>query len=451
VPLIAKRSPKLRFQFVVAKKESTLGGLPALEALAQQFGLWKKIRALPGIDPRTRTTHGYNPDLIVAQLLYCLCSGGASLADAERLNDEPLVRELARVKKFADQTQLGEWLRAQSDASIGAFWKLIAEFVQWVIQRAEAARWTDAGRAEVFFDDTQIEVHGKSFEDAKLNYEGHLALSWQTLWLGPFLLNSELGSPGDVSGALPKFLQEHGALWQERASDFLADSASSSAAYLRAIEEAGFTHWSVSYNKWTSGPERTAQALPENFWSAATTTRWRDGAEVTEQHADLRHSPAQSDFTFPLACARWKKEGEMFWRYAFVAHDARRIDAGTVMARHRLKGAKEQLFKDVLRGLDLHHPPCESLRANRMFYAIAALAYNLIKAVQILCLPDECQGWTVPTLLRQMVRLPAMLVRHARVLVARVAVAARWLDWWQKWQGRWWPAGAPALSAAPSG
>jgi hypothetical protein len=31
-----------------------------------------------------------------------------------------------------------------------------------------------------------------------------------------------------------------------------------------------------------------------------------------------------------------------------------------------------------------------------MFYAIAALAYNLMKAVQLLCLPDECQGWTVP-------------------------------------------------------
>jgi DDE family transposase len=451
VPLIAKRSPKLRFQFVVASKESTLGGLPALEALTQQFGLWKKIRALPGIDPRSRTTHGYNPDLIVAQLLYCLCSGGASLADAERLNDEPLVRELARVKKFADQTQLGEWLRAQSDASISAFWKLIAQFVQWVLGRAEAARWTYAGRVEVFFDDTQIEVHGPSFEGAKINYNGERALSWQTFWLGPFLLGAELGSPGDVSGALPGFLQEHRPLWQERASDLLADSGSSSADYLRAIQEAGFTHWSVSYNKWTSGPERTAAALPEKFWSAATHTRWRDGTEVAEQHADIRHTPAGSEFTFPLACARWKKDGEMFWRYAFVAHDQGRTDAGAVMARHRLKGAKEQLFKEVLRGLDLHHPPCESLVANRMFYAIAALAYNLIKAVQILCLPDECQGWTVPTLLRQMVRLPAVLVRHARVLVARVAVAASWLDWWQKWQGRWWPAGAPALSAAPSG
>ena len=450
MPLLTKRSPKLRFQFVATKKQTTLGGLPALEALAQQFELWKKIRTLPGLDPRTRTTHGYSPELLVAQLLYSFCSGGASLADAERLNDEPLVRQLARVEKFADQTQLGEWLRKQNDTSLAAFWQLIAEFVQWVLARADAARWTYAGRAEVFFDDTQIEVFGPSFEGAKINYNGDRALSWQTFWFGPFLVGGELGSPGDVSGALPKLLQQHRGLWQDRACDFLADSGSSSAEYLQAIDQAGFTHWSVSYNKWPSVPERTAAALPENVWSAARQTRWRDGIEVTEQHAGIRHTPAASEFTFPLAVARWKKGEELFWRYAFVAHDERRLDARAILARHRLKGGKEQLFKEVLRGLDLHHPPCESLTANRMFYAIAALAYNLMKAVQVLCLPDACQGWTVPTLLRQMVRLPATLVQHARVLMARVEVAASWLDWWQTWETRWWRAESEG-SAAPSG
>ena len=52
-----------------------------------------------------------------------------------------------------------------------------------------------------------------------------------------------------------------------------------------------------------------------------------------------------------------------------------------------------------------------------MFYAIAALACNLMAAVKLLCLPDECQSWTVPTRLKQMVRLPAMLVRHAQRLI----------------------------------
>ncbi len=61
MPLYRKRSPKLRFQFVPSQKQSTLGGLPALEALAQQFDLWNKLRRLPSLDPRTRTSHGYSP------------------------------------------------------------------------------------------------------------------------------------------------------------------------------------------------------------------------------------------------------------------------------------------------------------------------------------------------------------------------------------------------------
>jgi hypothetical protein len=202
-----------------------------------------------------------------------------------------LARQLARVQHFADQTQLGEWLRKQTDASIAAFWQLISGFVQWVIAQADAARWTYAGRAEVFFDDTQIEVFGPSFEGAKINYNGDRALSWQTFWLGPFLLEGQLGSPGDVSSALPPMLERHRHFWKERACDFLADSGSSSAEYLQAINTAGFTHWSVSYNKWTTVPERTATALPENAWRPARKTTWRDGTEVTEQHAGIRHTP----------------------------------------------------------------------------------------------------------------------------------------------------------------
>ncbi|HEY9172679.1 MAG TPA: hypothetical protein VI136_10385 [Verrucomicrobiae bacterium] len=120
MPRYCQCSPKLRLNFVPAQKQSPLGGLPALEAPAQQFDLWNRVRRLPGLAPRLRTSHGYSPELIVAQILYCCSSGGASLANAERLNDEPLVRQLARVAKFADQTQLGEWLRAQSEDSLAA-------------------------------------------------------------------------------------------------------------------------------------------------------------------------------------------------------------------------------------------------------------------------------------------------------------------------------------------
>jgi hypothetical protein len=61
-----------------------------VEALCQQFGLWDKLRQIPGLDCRKRKTQGYSAELMVAQLLYSLTSGGGSLADAERLNEEPL-------------------------------------------------------------------------------------------------------------------------------------------------------------------------------------------------------------------------------------------------------------------------------------------------------------------------------------------------------------------------
>jgi hypothetical protein len=251
-----------------------------------------------------------------------------------------------------------------------------------------------------------------------------------------------------VSAALSPWLQQHKKFWQNRACDFLADSGSSSAAQLRDIDAAGFAHWSVSYNKWTTVPERTAAALPASAWSVAEKSTWRDGTEVTAHHAGIRHTTAERAFTFTLAVARWKKADDLLWRYGFVAQEGRRADAGAVVARHRLKGGKEQMFKEVLRGLDLHHPPCESLTANRMFYALGALAYNLMKAVQLLCLPDACQSWTVPTLLRQLVRRPAVLVGHARRLVARVEVAVSWLGWWQAWEARWWTGEGVSVVAA---
>jgi hypothetical protein len=53
----------------------------------------------------------------------------------------------------------------------------------------------------------------------------------------------------------------------------------------------------------------TLEALPQSAWSPATQRRWRDGVEVTEQYAGLRHTVAGNDFTFPLAVARHRLKG----------------------------------------------------------------------------------------------------------------------------------------------
>ncbi len=97
-----------------------LGGLPAIEALAQEFDLWRQLRQHARIDPRKRPGSGFGPDGIVAQFIYSFAAGGALLAAAERLAEDSLAQRLARMDCFADETTLGEWLRAQTPDSVRA-------------------------------------------------------------------------------------------------------------------------------------------------------------------------------------------------------------------------------------------------------------------------------------------------------------------------------------------
>jgi len=74
------------------------------------------------------------------------------------------------------------------------------------------------GTLEVFFDDTQIELHGKYFEGAALNYNGDVTLSWQTFWTGPFLTGGVLGAGNrEVSAELPELLEKSRPLWETAA------------------------------------------------------------------------------------------------------------------------------------------------------------------------------------------------------------------------------------------
>src|ERR1700683_5322585 len=192
MPLFSKQKSKLHIQLTNSDHASAHGGQVLVDALCRRFDLWRRIQQEPSLDPRKRPNAGFTPAANMAQLLFALTSGGASLADAERIGQDQVLLNLLGLAKGADQTTLGEWLRAQTKESVQVLHRMNAEFVDWSISQAKPARWLHAGQAEVFFDDTQMEVLGHKFEGARLNYEGNRALCWQTLWLGPWLLDGNL-------------------------------------------------------------------------------------------------------------------------------------------------------------------------------------------------------------------------------------------------------------------
>jgi len=444
-----KRKSKIHVQLTNSDRASAHGGQVLVDAICRRFDLWSKLHQESSLDPRKRKGSGFSPVSHVAQLLFALTSGGASLADAERLREDTVLMGLLGLEKGADQTTLGQWLRAQTRDSVEALHQINAAFVDWSAQQAKPARWRHGGEVEIFFDDTQIEVDGHHFEGARVNYEGNRALGWQTLWYGPWLLDGILDGAEDVSAHLPLLLDLHQARWAGQKSYFYADSGSSAGKFLNRIEQAGLTRWSVSYNKWTDKLDGFAAALPETEWSAAT-----PGPYGNEQYAWVKHQPGECATAQKFAAVRWKKEGDLLWRYAYcVCQPAEKATPQSVFERHRLKGAKEQGFRDVLSGLDLHHPPCQELLANQAFYAIATLAHNVLITLKLLELPDEQQSWRVPTLIRHLLTVPVTVSTHARSTVAKICVPAGWLRWWRLFVDQWLPKrppGHPRVEAVDS-
>lgn len=438
------------------------GGQLIVDALARDFGLWDKLKALDLIDPRKDKSRGFSPETIVAQFVFSFCSGGVSLADAGRLGGDAALGLLLGMERWADESTLGEWLRGQHAHGLNAFWHLIAQFVRWVLAQAKAERIRHAGKLEVFFDDTQIEVEGHKFQGVGMNYDGNLSYSWQTLWVGPFMADAEWG-PGnmDVSAKLPSCLRETAFLWEDDAATgkahFYADSGSSAGKYLNELDARGWD-WSVSYNKWTGKLDKLAAAMGEEEWSGPVDAVGRGGQAILEQHGWLRHLPGEEcERAQTFAVVRWRAKdgGDLFWRYAYVVgggryqsdHAHEPAMARMVFERHHLKGAKEQGFHQLLGDMDLHHPPCLDSDANAFFYALGALSFNLLMAVKVLYLEDHHQAWTVRTLIRFWLTVPVRTSRHAHRTCARIFVPKGALRWWRLFLADHYPKRRPGRPA----
>jgi len=441
---IRRKNVHFDIAFLPSNQASAHAGQLGVMGLLDEFGLLRRVREAAGLDWRLQKGKGFDPEVLVAQLVLCFTSGGVSLADAGRLNEDEALKALVGVERFADETTLGEWLREVGSRGWQVVREINRQLVAWILERAKPGRYLHGGRLEGFFDDTQIEVHGKSFEGAKINYEGNLALSWQTLWAGPLLADQILGATSetkespqsedagkDVSNCLPELLEVNAPLWKGRRSYLYTDSASSAGKYLELIE-GRFEAWSVSYNKWTRPLEKKAAELPDWAWSAEEKTLWNDGTHHVAQYASFRYQPGGCERSKEFSVVRHKRvDGELFWRYAFLVGAAENSDPRLRFEHHRLKGDKERAFSELLSDLDLHHPPCAKLDANRLFYTLAGLAYNFLQAMKLIYLPEEEQPKRVRTLIRHLLLLPVEIKRHARRLKACLFVPAGWVAWWR--------------------
>jgi hypothetical protein len=114
----SKKESRFQIEFRPSEQATAHGGQLAVNALLNQFGLWPRIKQASALEVRQHKGKGYDPVVYAAQTLFCLTSGGVSLADAECLDEDASVKERLGLKKCPDQTALGQW-RRQAGANGG--------------------------------------------------------------------------------------------------------------------------------------------------------------------------------------------------------------------------------------------------------------------------------------------------------------------------------------------
>jgi hypothetical protein len=85
---------------------------------------------------------------------------------------------------------------------------------------------------------------------------------------------------------------------------------------------------------------------------------------------------------------------------------------------YRRRAQVENNIKDLKSGMDFHHFPCQSLKANHVWGLMGIIAYNLMRMTSFTLFPQT--GCFIKTTRRRLVTLAGEVIKHARSIEIRM-------------------------------
>ena len=84
---------------------------------------------------------------------------------------------------------------------------------------------------------------------------------------------------------------------------------------------------------------------------------------------------------------------------------------------YRKRAQVENNIKDLKNGMDFHHFPCQSLKANHVWGLMGIMAYNLMRLVSFTVSKDGC---FIQSVKKKVVLKACEVINHARYLELRM-------------------------------
>lgn len=398
-----------------AKTLSSYSGLHLFSDLISKFDL--KASLGPFLPEKVRN-RGFSSFQKLYSGVLGFIAGAECLDDFDWLGHDPLFKDMTG---SPSSITMGNFLRTFSARQV----EQVRNFLPSLALKMRL--WLEPELYKIVFkmDGTLHEQYGEKMEGVEWNYKNFRSLSSQNLFDDKGLcygFSLRNGATHSSIGAVEMMEKAFKVVPKNIQKFYLAD-----AAY--ANEDV--------YNCLLNNNVNFAICLPEIVWGSLLKNY---GNKITWHKTRIRFFDSNKcevgDIIYPK---KGLSMGRKFLRVVFIRTINKKAKSGenpyriyaivtnmsnaemtneNVIQFYRKRAQVENNIKDLKNGMDFHHFPCQSLRANHVWGLMGILAYNLMRMTSFTICPRS--GCFVRITRRRLVALAGEVIKHARSIEIRM-------------------------------
>lgn len=382
-------------------KITSFGGYFIVNKIMKQLGLKELFGTGLGLKVRERNFKEID---YINSVIANLMTNGIYVSDIDRLKGDITFQNYAGFERgVPGGNAVVKYFSKADESSVEKMKSINFETGRRIINEMRKSNKSFGRKIYVFMDSSEIEVTGDQIEGAERNYNGDKSLRIHWIYFEDFIIGGDLYSSSHfVTYGWRELLDNLSKMTDLLDSEIhiFMDSAYYDYDIIHYIEEHDWTYTITM--KHNESLIEDADALAESSWA--------------EDYSDFDYySEREKSFRRVIVRRIEKEEPDLFgkYNYGFIITNSKESPK-SVYETHSLKMGMENNFKHLLIDFNLHHPRFLSLTSNQLYYQLAILSYNLVKAIQYLYLDGHYFFMRVRRFISHFILIAGKLIKHSR-------------------------------------